>query len=68
VTRLEIYRLSIVMLIDAASKVPIVRRPENGPPFSICKGCESKDGEPCKEDCWVRRLGQAIHFGHEAIR
>ena len=30
-------------------RIPIVARPNNGPPFSVCRGCGSKE-------CWVREL------------
>lgn len=54
-------------LKSAAMKVPVCRRPDNGPPFSVCLGCESVDGDPCKGDCWVLRLEMAIHDARIAL-
>ena len=51
----------LVILRQSARKVPIARRPDNGPPFSICIGCESVDGDACKPGCWVSFLEAALH-------
>lgn len=49
-------------LLQAARRVPIVRRPpaETGPPFSICLGCGAEDAEDCAANCWVAELELAI--------
>lgn len=45
-------------LLDAAGRVPIVKR-QDKEPFSTCLGCGRTDSDPCKDGCWVFDLDVA---------
>lgn len=63
----ERLRSALINLRAAARKVPIIRRPDDGPPFSICLGCKAVDDEDCRTGCWVSALEAACFDADVAI-
>lgn len=55
-------RMKLSLLLEAASRVPIVLHSDDEP-FETCLGCGATDGNPCVDDCWVDDLGGAIESG-----